>query len=416
MRRCALSIVAAHAGPAGSTGIECSRSLSMTCSFTFASMAAHTDWEQAIVVLLGACRVCRTERRSNLTCSFVYCHAVLWKPTTEDAKRFGQASDPDTVVGEIMRGAAHVKGQAAHENENLRRVRHRVSHLRVLPLPRCRRSGVEGGRLRRPRRARLFGRAARDRAQLDRRARRRQTLRRRHRHAGVLAEGAATATKEQLEAMIPSGTATSSRRRSSSTTCRLCRRTCTPETLLGWVPSGGQSHVDVALHAIKLLVNALGPPPEDVVERAHSTGSRSPRWSARRSGDKQREAGVDIIVASGTEAGGHTGEIATMVLVPEWSTPSRLRRCSRRAASATGRQMRPRSRSGPTGVDRIVWLTSKETRLQPAVVEMLRATSRDTVRSRAMTGKPARQLARRGPTPGTRPTRPARCRCRCSSW
>ena len=28
-------------------------------------------------------------------------------------------------------------------------------------------------------------------------------------------------------------------------------------------------------------------------------------------------AGVDLIVAQGTEAGGHTGEVATMVLVPE---------------------------------------------------------------------------------------------------
>ena len=33
--------------------------------------------------------------------------------------------------------------------------------------------------------------------------------------------------------------------------------------------------------------------------------------------ERHRAAGVDIIVAQGTEAGGHTGEISTMVLVPE---------------------------------------------------------------------------------------------------
>ena len=32
---------------------------------------------------------------------------------------------------------------------------------------------------------------------------------------------------------------------------------------------------------------------------------------------KQKAAGVDIIIASGTEAGGHTGEISTMVLLPQ---------------------------------------------------------------------------------------------------
>ena len=91
------------------------------------------------------------------------------------------------------------------------------------------------------------------------------------------------------------------------------------ESLLGWTPSGGHSHVEVALkHDIQLLVNALGPPPPDVVEQAHRHNVPvaaligSPEHAL-----KQVEAGVDIIVASGTEAGGHTGEISTMVLTPQ---------------------------------------------------------------------------------------------------
>ena len=73
---------------------------------------------------------------------------------------------------------------------------------------------------------------------------------------------------------------------------------------------------------------------------------------------------------------------------------SRRRRCSRRAASASGRQIAAALALGAQGVwTGSVWLTTKESDLQPAVVQkVMRATSRDTVRSRAMTGKPARQL------------------------
>ena len=92
-----------------------------------------------------------------------------------------------------------------------------------------------------------------------------------------------------------------------------------PETLLGWTPSGGHSHVDIALkHPIRLLVNALGTPPPDVIEQAHRAGVPvAALVGTPEQAVKQREAGVDIIVASGTEAGGHTGEISTMVLTPQ---------------------------------------------------------------------------------------------------
>jgi NAD(P)H-dependent flavin oxidoreductase YrpB (nitropropane dioxygenase family) len=78
--------------------------------------------------------------------------------------------------------------------------------------------------------------------------------------------------------------------------------------------------VDVALShdGVKLLVNALGPPPKEVVDKAHEQG----RLVAALIGNKkhaqaQVDMGVDVLVAQGTEAGGHTGDVATMVLVPE---------------------------------------------------------------------------------------------------
>jgi NAD(P)H-dependent flavin oxidoreductase YrpB (nitropropane dioxygenase family) len=169
-----------------------------------------------------------------------------------------------------------------------------------------------------------------------------------------------------------------------------------PETLLGWTPSGARSHVEIALaHPARLLVNALGPPPPDVVQPAHDRGVLvaalvgSPEHARA-----QRDAGVDIIVASGTEAGGHTGEIATMVLTPQVVEAVAPAPVLAAGGIATGRQMAAAMALGADGVwTGSVWLTVKESDTHPVVIEkLLGATSRDTVRSRSMTGKPARQL------------------------
>ena len=73
---------------------------------------------------------------------------------------------------------------------------------------------------------------------------------------------------------------------------------------------------------------------------------------------------------------------------------ARRARCSRPAASAAGARWPRRWRSGAQGVwTGSIWLTVAEADTSPIVVEkLLAASSRDTVRSRAMTGKPARQL------------------------
>ena len=91
------------------------------------------------------------------------------------------------------------------------------------------------------------------------------------------------------------------------------------EGLLGWSESGGRALVDVSMkHPIKLIANALGPPPEDVIKRAHDEGVQVAALVGRvDQALKQKAQGVDIIIASGYEAGGHTGEITSMVLTPE---------------------------------------------------------------------------------------------------
>ncbi len=167
--------------------------------------------------------------------------------------------------------------------------------------------------------------------------------------------------------------------------------------LLSWVHDLTRKQVEVALsHPISLLANALGPPPADVVEHAHNKNIKVAALAGSvRHAKKQVEAGVDIIVAQGTEAGGHTGEIATMVLVPEVVEAVHPVPVLAAGGIGSGRQMAAALALGAAGAwTGSIWLTTTENQLTPSVVKkkLVAATSRDTVRSRAMTGKPARQL------------------------
>ncbi len=170
----------------------------------------------------------------------------------------------------------------------------------------------------------------------------------------------------------------------------------TTRQLLGWTDATSRPLVDVALsHPIKLLANALGPPPEDVVAKAHERGVPVAALVGNvDQARKQVEAGVDIIVAQGTEAAGHTGEVASIVLWPQVVDAVAPRPVLAAGGIGTGRQMAAALALGAQGVwTGTIWLMTKEADLSPVVVEkLLAATSRDTVRSRSLTGKPARQL------------------------
>ena len=170
----------------------------------------------------------------------------------------------------------------------------------------------------------------------------------------------------------------------------------TTRQLLGWTDATSRPLVDVALsHPIKLLANALGPPPEDVVSKAHERGVPVAALVGNvDQARKQVAAGVDIIVAQGTEAAGHTGEVASVVLWPQVVDAVSPRPVLAAGGIGTGRQMAAALAMGAQGVwTGTIWLLTKEADLIPVVVEkLLAATSRDTVRSRSLTGKPARQL------------------------
>ena len=162
---------------------------------------------------------------------------------------------------------------------------------------------------------------------------------------------------------------------------------------------GAQKLLDVAFaHPIKLFVNALGPPPKSVVDRCRAQGiAVGALTGAREHAMKNVAAGVDILVVSGTEAGGHCGEISTMVVVPDVIDAVKDHPDVHVLAAggiATGRQMAAVMAMGAAGAwTGSVWLTTVEAETIPTVkAKMLAASARDTVRSRSRTGKPTRQL------------------------
>ncbi len=149
---------------------------------------------------------------------------------------------------------------------------------------------------------------------------------------------------------------------------------------------------------IRLIANALGVPPPAMLEmgRAHGVPVAA-LVGAKEHAIRQVNAGVDILVVQGTEAGGHCGEVSTLVLVPEVLAAIRpIREVPVLAAGGimNGAQMAACMAMGAAGVwTGSVWLATVESETSEIFREkMIEASSRDAVRSRGRTGKPARQL------------------------
>ncbi len=148
-------------------------------------------------------------------------------------------------------------------------------------------------------------------------------------------------------------------------------------------------------HRISLIASALGPPPKWMIDQGRAKGIKVAALAGTVEHARRHvEAGVDIVVAQGYEAGGHTGEISTMVLVPEVVDAVAPTPVLAAGGIGNGRQVTAALALGAQGVwTGSVWLTTAEAETHPVVKEkFLKATSKDTVRSRSLTGKPARQL------------------------
>ncbi|MCO5120578.1 MAG: nitronate monooxygenase [Burkholderiaceae bacterium] len=163
--------------------------------------------------------------------------------------------------------------------------------------------------------------------------------------------------------------------------------------------SGADRLLDVVFrHPVALVANALGVPPAQMVKRGKENGVLvAALVGTAEHAVRQARAGVDLIIAAGGEAGGHCGEIGTMVLIPEVSAALKAHPQTTLLAAGgivTGQQMAAALCMGAAGVwCGSVWLTTTEAETPPVVKDkMLSARSSDTVRSRSRTGKFSRQL------------------------
>lgn len=151
-------------------------------------------------------------------------------------------------------------------------------------------------------------------------------------------------------------------------------------------------------HPIRLIANALGVPPKAMIEMGKRHGVPvAALVGAKEHALRQVAAGVDILVVQGTEAGGHCGEVSTMVLVPEVIKAIKpIRDVPVLAAGGimTGRQMAACMAMGAAGAwTGSVWLATVEAETTEIFRDkMIAASSRDAIRSKGRTGKPARQL------------------------
>jgi NAD(P)H-dependent flavin oxidoreductase YrpB (nitropropane dioxygenase family) len=163
-------------------------------------------------------------------------------------------------------------------------------------------------------------------------------------------------------------------------------------------PDGARRLLNVALAhpQVKLVVSALGSPPPDVMMQLRAANVMVGAMCGKAEhAARHVAAGVDVIVAQGTEAGGHTGEIATMVLVPQV-----VAACGDKVAVlaaggiARGSQIVAALALGAQGVwCGTLWLGTRESELDPFEKEVLFATrTEDAVRRRARTGKPVRMI------------------------
>ena len=170
-----------------------------------------------------------------------------------------------------------------------------------------------------------------------------------------------------------------------------------PRELLGWTAATATPQVECALShdKVKLIANALGTPPSDIIEEIHGTGRLvAALCGASKQARAHKDAGVDIVIAQGTEGGGHTGDVGSSVLWPEVIDAVAPTPVLAAGGIGNGRQMAAALALGAQGVwTGTLWLTVEEADIPPAQMESyLAATSRDTVRSRSYTGKPCRML------------------------
>lgn len=167
--------------------------------------------------------------------------------------------------------------------------------------------------------------------------------------------------------------------------------------LLGWTEATATPQVEVALGhpKVTLIANALGTPPADMIEHIHAAGRKVAALCGSPSqARKHADAGVDIIIAQGGEGGGHCGEVGSIVLWPQVVREVAPTPVLAAGGIGSGHQIAAALAMGCEGAwTGSQWLMVEEAENTPVQQDAyIRASSRDTVRSRSFTGKPCRML------------------------
>lgn len=165
---------------------------------------------------------------------------------------------------------------------------------------------------------------------------------------------------------------------------------------LNMTPEDAEALLEIVLrHPIKLVVSALGVAPPHLIERVHAHGIKVGALVGRvDQAVQQKQAGIDVIIAQGTEAGGHTGSISSMVLWPQVVDAVAPLPVLAAGGVGRGRHVAAALALGAQGVwCGSVWLGSKQSELTPELKQrFFAAQSEDAIQSRALTGKPCRML------------------------
>ncbi len=167
--------------------------------------------------------------------------------------------------------------------------------------------------------------------------------------------------------------------------------------LLGWTAATAAPQIEKILEhpKVRLIANALGTPPSEVIDDIHEAGLQvAALCGSARQALAHKKAGVDVIIAQGGEGGGHTGDVGSIVLWPEVIDAVAPTPVLAAGGIGTGRQVAAALAMGAQGAwTGSLWLTVEEADCPPAQMESyMKAGSRDTVRSRSWTGKPCRML------------------------
>jgi NAD(P)H-dependent flavin oxidoreductase YrpB (nitropropane dioxygenase family) len=163
-----------------------------------------------------------------------------------------------------------------------------------------------------------------------------------------------------------------------------------------FTPKESAEMIEIAMqHPIKVIVNALGSPPPWLVERAHAKGIKVAALAgAVKHAIRHKEAGCDFVIAVGTEAGGHTGKITSLVLWPRVVDAVAPLPVLGAGGVGRGRQLAAALALGCEGVwCGSIWLKTVQSEVPPEIkAKLFAAQSEDAIVTRSVTGKPCRTL------------------------